>query len=192
MIYNFYDNKIYKDTNLLDDITRNQLIKELDDHIENVNCHVPGKYLEHALSLGSRKVKNTTCWIKFFTMVRKQLKKYSEIIDNPDVNNMRMSAFWGNRIKYVTEEAYYQAFYPHYLCLHDHKPSELGMIYYLKNISEIYGTLWYHEDREIIFPAEENSIVFCNTNMPHNPFPPPPEITIEHPRYILVAEFKSR
>ena len=193
MIQQFYSNTVYTKTDLLDKKTRFDLIEEIDDHLDNVNNYNQnGEYLEHALGLGNRKIKNSVCWFNLFRAIKKELKNYSEEVGDIKISNVGMGAFWANRIRYLTQKTYYERFYPNYLNVHDHKPSDFGMIYYLQNLSEIYGTIWYHEDKEIITLGKENSLVFCNTEMLHNPVHPPPEITIKYPRYVIVAEFKYR
>ena len=104
MVYQFYHNTFYTKKNLLDDKTRNQLMDEIDDHLDNVNNYNQnGEYLEHALGLGSRKIKNSVCWFNLFKAIKKekfdrsvrdidralQTKKFDHFYDEVDTTNTK-------------------------------------------------------------------------------------------------------
>ena len=66
---------------------------------------------------------------------------------------------------------------------------DLGMIYYLKNPSRIYGTLIENDDREIIIPGDENSLLIHQSNVNHQPVNPEPVVAKDYYRCVLVVDF---
>ena len=63
------------------------------------------------------------------------------------------------------------------------------MIYYLKNPSRIYGTLIENDDREIIIPGDENSLLIHQSNINHQPVNPEPLVAKDYYRCVLVVDF---
>ena len=92
-------------------------------------------------------------------------------------------------MKGVTQKLYDNQLYINYGNTHKHEYFNLGMIYYLRNPSRIYGTLIENDDREIIIPGDENSLLIHHSDINHQPVNPEPLVAKNYYRCVLVIDF---
>jgi hypothetical protein len=117
------------------------------------------------------------------------LYNYAEITNNPRVKEYQVLSYWSKRMKENTEENYASESYINYGNSHSHEGFDLGMIYYLKNPSRIYGTLIENNNREIIVPGDENSLLIHHSQVNHQPAMPPPLVAKDDYRCVIVIDF---
>jgi hypothetical protein len=185
----FFGKTLYHAYNVLTEDDRKGLLEEIDDELESNIDNKDGS-IDSTNGLSTRKIKNRECWLNFFKKVKMHMYNYAEITNDPQIKNLKISSYWCKRMKDVSDEDYAEGMYINYGNLHSHINHDLGIIYYLQNSSRIYGTLIESAGREIIVPGDENSMVIHHSSMNHAAVLPPPAISKDYPRYVLVVDFK--
>ena len=147
--FDFCDKKIYRAYNLLSSYDRNNLIEEVEHELEQHEdkwdrCTEVTNYLVN------RKLWHMQSWRYFFKLIKKHLYDYSELVGDESIKGLHVASCWAKRMKGVTQKLYDGQLYINYGNVHKHEYFDLGMIYYLKNPSRIYGTLIENDNREII------------------------------------------
>lgn len=186
--FDFCGNKIYRAYNLLSKYDRANLLKEIDNELEVCDDKWDSS-VEATNRLQDRKLWYPTSWTNFFKLVKTHLYNYAEVTNNPRVKEYHVQSYWAKRMKGVSEENYAHELYINYGNSHSHKHFDLGMIYYLKNPSRIYGTLIENNDREIIIPGDENSLLIHHSHINHQPVMPPPVVAQQYYRCVIVVDF---
>jgi hypothetical protein len=179
---------IYHAYNVLTRKDREGLLEEIDDEL-STTVDKWDMSVEATNVLPRRKLKNKECWVNFFKMVKYHFYNYAKVTKNPKLLELKIESYWAKRMKGVSEEKYAEELYLNYGNFHSHDNFDLGMIYYLQNPSRIYGTLINNEDREIIIPGDENSLLIHHSNVGHQPVHPPPVIAKNYYRCVLVVDF---
>lgn len=109
-------------------------------------------------------------WSFLFNEVQK-------ILDNISMHNISMCYCWAN---VSVPESDYQ--------IHTH-PTDLTIVYYLKNPSSYYGTYIKDNDSEVIICCPENSILIFEPKIKHSIISPPKEISEKYSRYSVVMDY---
>lgn len=104
-------------------------------------------------------------------------KKVQNILSNIPLNNIHMEYCWANVSK---PESDYQ--------VHTH-PTDITVVYYLKNPSSHYGTYIKTNDSEVIICCPENSILIFEPKIQHSIVSPPKEISEKYSRYSIVMDY---
>ncbi len=104
-------------------------------------------------------------------------KKVQNILNNISLNNINMEYCWANISK---PESDYQ--------VHTH-PTDITVVYYLKNPSSYYGTYIKSNDSEVIICCPENSILIFEPKIQHSIVSPPKEISEKYSRYSIVMDY---
>lgn len=185
------DKTLYHAYNVLTDNDRKNLLEEIDDEL-NICDDNHDISVESTNLLKRRKLKNKECWFNFFSMVKKHFYNYIKILNDPKLFDLEIESYWAKRMKGISEEQYNHELYINYGNFHKHDGYDLGMIYYLQNPSRIYGTLINNNDREIIIPGDENSLLIHHSNVGHQPVHPPPIVAKDYYRCVIVVDFKYR
>tara|TARA_B100000945_G_C20422036_1_gene618546 strand:- start:1870 stop:2529 length:660 start_codon:yes stop_codon:yes gene_type:complete len=188
--FDFCDKKIYRAYNLLSSYDRNNLIEEVEHELEQHEdkwdrCTEVTNYLVN------RKLWHMQSWRYFFKLIKKHLYDYSELVGDESIKDLHVASCWAKRMKGVTQKLYDGQLYINYGNVHKHEYFDLGMIYYLKNPSRIYGTLIENEGREIIIPGDENSLLIHHSNINHQPVNPEPLVAQNYYRCVIVVDFVS-
>ena len=186
--WSFCENELYRAYNLLSDYDRENLLWEIDDELKQHDDKWD-RSTEVTNYLVSRKLVHMQTWRLFFKLVKKHLYNYSNIIGDPEIRKLKVASCWAKRMKGVTQKLYDGQLYINYGNTHKHEHFDLGMIYYLKNPSRIYGTLIENDDREIIIPGDENSLLIHHSNINHQPVNPEPAVAKDYYRCVLVVDF---
>lgn len=186
--FDFCGNTIYRAYNLLSEYDMSNLLDEIDNELE-VSDDKWDLSVEATNQLPQRKIWYKTSWTNFFKMVKKHLYNYSEITNNPKVKEYKVQSYWAKRMRGTSEFNYNNELYINYGNSHNHENFDLGMIYYLKNPSRIYGTLIENNDREIIIPGDENSLLVHHSHINHQPVMPPPLVASQYYRCVIVVDF---
>lgn len=186
--FDFCGNKIYRAYNLLSNYDRINLLKEIDNELEVCDDKWDSS-VEATNKLQDRKLWYKTSWTNFFKLVKTHLHNYAEVTNNPRVKEYHVQSYWAKRMKGVSEENYAHELYINYGNSHSHENFDLGMIYYLKNPSRIYGTLIENNNREIIIPGDENSLLIHHSHINHQPVMPPPIVAQKYYRCVIVVDF---
>jgi len=184
----FCDNLIYKAYNLLSKYDINNLLDEIDNELE-VSVNKWDMSVEATHELPNRKLWYNVSWANFFRLVKSHLQNYAEITNNSWYSELEVQSYWAKRFKGTKIENYNQELYINYGNTHKHEHFDLGMIFYLKNPSRIYGTLIENEGREIIVPGDENSLLIHHSHINHQPVMPPPIIAEDYYRCVIVLDF---
>ena len=185
--FDFVDQKIYRAYNLLTDKVLNDLEEDIDDELRK-----PDKWdrsVEATNNLNKRKLWHKTSWFIFFSTIKKHLHNYSEIVGDPRVKDYKIASYWAKRMKGTNDRDYQEQLYINYRNSHSHDNFDLGMIYYLRNPSRIYGTLIENNNKEIIIPGDENSLLIHHSDVNHQPVMPPPLIANKSHRCVIVIDF---
>jgi hypothetical protein len=186
--FDFCGNEIYRAYNLLSKYDMKNLLEEIDNELEV--CEDKWDLSVEATNrLSQRKLWYKKSWTNFFKLVKKHLYTYSEITNDPRIKEYKVQSYWAKRMRGTTEENYGNELYINYGNSHSHDNFDLGMIYYLKNPSRIYGTLIENKDREIIIPGDENSLLIHHSHVNHQPVMPPPIVAKEYYRCVIVVDF---
>ena len=183
--WSFCENELYRAYNLLSDYDRENLLWEIDDELKQHDDKWD-RSTEVTNYLVSRKLVHMQTWRLFFKLVKKHLYNYSNIIGDPEIRKLKVASCWAKRMKGVTQKLYDGQLYINYGNTHKHEHFDLGMIYYLKNPSRIYGTLIENDDREIIIPGDENSLLIHHSNINHQPVNPEPAVAKDYYRLSLI------
>lgn len=186
--FDFCGNTVYRAYNLLSREDRDKLLYEIDDELEICQNKWDG-CVEATHQLPSRKLKHKDAWFNFFKLVKHHLYNYAKITGDYKVTQYKVHSYWAKRMKGVPEEDYNRELYINYGNTHNHPQFDLGMIYYLQNPSRIYGTLIENDDREIIIPGDENSLLIHHSNINHQPVMPPPIVCKDYYRCVIVVDF---
>lgn len=186
--FDFCENKIYRAYNMLSKYDAKNLLEEIDNELE-VSEDKWDMSVEATNKLSIRKLWYKTSWTNFFKFVKIHLYNYAKITNNPKVREYKIQSYWAKRMKGTTEENYTNELYINYGNSHSHDNFDLGMIYYLKNPSRIYGTLIENNGREIILPGDENSLLIHHSHINHQPVMPPPIIASQNYRCVIVVDF---
>jgi hypothetical protein len=104
-------------------------------------------------------------------------KKVNHILNIMSLNNIHMEYCWAN---ISTPESDYQ--------VHTH-PTDITVVYYLKNFSSHYGTYIKVDDSEVIVCCPENSILIFEPKIEHSIVSPPKEISEKYSRYSIVMDY---
>lgn len=179
---------IYHAYNVLTEEDIIGLREEIDDELKNNPDNRDG-IIEATNGLSRRILKNRTCWVNFFSMVKVHMMNYANLTNDPSIKELKVASYWAKRLVDVTDEEYESEMYINYGNLHAHKKLDLGIIYYLENPSRIYGTLIEDAGREFIIPGDENSMIIHHSNVNHAAVLPPPLLTRNYPRTVIVVDF---
>lgn len=186
--FDFCGNEIYRAYNLLSKYDMKNLLEEIDNELEV--CEDKWDLsVEATNKLSQRKLWHKKSWTNFFKLVKKHLYNYSNIVSDPRIKEYKIQSYWAKRMRGTTQENYENELYINYGNSHSHDNFDLGMIYYLKNPSRIYGTLIENKDREIIIPGDENSLLIHHSHINHQPVMPPPVVAKEYYRCVIVVDF---
>jgi len=188
--FNVFGRTIYHAYNCLSEKDIIGLREEIDDELTNNPDNKDG-YLQATNGLFRRQLKNDKCWKNFFKMVKIHLYNYAKVTNDPSIKQLKVAAYWAKRMSDMTEEEYASQGYINYGNHHAHPESELGVIYYLENPSRIYGTLIEDSGKEVIIPGDENSMIIHHSNVNHESVLPPPILTKDYPRTVIVVDFKK-
>lgn len=187
--FDFCGNRIYRAYNVISEEDRQGLIEEIEDELSTNDPNNWDLSVEATNNLCNRKLKNKECWINFFKMVKTHFYNYAKVTNNPKILELKIQSYWAKRMKGTTEQNYAEELYINYGNSHSHDNFDLGLIYYLKNPSRIYGTLIENNGREIILPGDENSLLFHHSNINHQPVMPPPVVAKDYYRCVIVVDF---
>ena len=188
--FNFMGNTIYRAYNLLTPHVANQIEEEIDHELRGDDKW--DRSVEATNRLSSRKLWYKSSWYIFFGMVKKHLYNYADIVGDPRIKDYKVASYWAKRMKGTNDIDYEQQLYPSYKNSHSHEDFDLGMIYYLRNPSRIYGTLIENANREIIIPGDENSLLIHHSEVNHQPVMPPPQVANKSHRCVIVVDFKHK
>jgi len=186
---NVFGRTLYHAYNCLSPEDIEGLKEEIDDELKSNPDNRDG-LLETTNGLYYRKLKNKKCWVNFFSMVKSHMRKYAKLTNDPSVLQLKVASYWAKRLVDCTQEEYESEMYINYGNLHSHQNLNLGIIYYLENPSRIYGTLIEDSGREYIVPGDENSMIIHHPNVNHAAVLPPPSLTRDYPRTVIVVDFK--
>ena len=188
--FNVFGRTIYHAYNCLSEEDIIGLREEIDDELTNNPDNKDG-YLQATNGLFRRQLKNDKCWKNFFKMVMTHLHNYAKVTNDPSIKQLKVASYWAKRMSDMTEEEYASQGYINYGNHHAHVGLELGVIYYLENPSRIYGTLIEDSGKEFIIPGDENSMIIHHSNVNHESVLPPPILTKDYPRTVIVVDFKK-
>jgi len=163
-------------------------LDEIDNELE-ISTNKWDLSVEATHELPNRTLCHVMSWSNFFRVVRSHLKNYSEITENPWYSELQVQSYWAKRFKGTSIENYNEELYINYGNSHKHEYFDLGMIFYLKNPSRIYGTLIENNGREIIVPGDENSLLIHHSHINHQPVMPPPIVAEDYYRCVIVLDF---
>ena len=186
--FDFCGNTIYRAYNMISRHHMDNLLDDIDDEFR-VSKNKWDRSVEATNELPHRKLRHYTSWYVFFSMVKKHLHNYAEITNNPNIKNYQVQSYWAKRMKGTNSEDYRNELDITYRNSHSHDNFDLGMIYYLNNPSRMYGTLIENEDREIILPGDENSLLIHHSHINHQPVMPPKVIANKYYRCVIVVVF---
>lgn len=186
--FDFCGRKIYRAYNCLSEKDREGLLEDIDDELATTEDKWDLS-VEATNVLPNRKLKYKDSWFNFFKMVKLNLYNYAKVTGNPKILELKVESYWAKRMQGTSEENYANELYINYGNSHSHKNFDLGMIYYLKNPSRIYGTLIENNDREIIIPGDENSLLIHHSHINHQPVMPPPVVAKDYYRCVIVVDF---
>ena len=184
----FCGNLIYKAYNLLSKYDIRNLLDEIDNELE-VSVNKWDMSVEATHELPNRTLQHKVSWTNFFRLVKSHLYNYAAISDNPWYSELEVQSYWAKRFKGTKIENYNEELYINYGNTHKHEHFDLGMIFYLKNPSRIYGTLIENGGREIIVPGDENSLLIHHSHINHQPAMPPPIVAEDYYRCVIVDDF---
>ncbi len=187
--FNVFGRTIYHAYNCLTEEDIKGLREEIDDELKNSLDNKDG-YLQATNELYRRRLKNDKCWKNFFKMVKDHLYRYADITNDPSIKQLKVHSYWAKRVSDVSEYEYYSQLYASYGNTHFHEGFELGVVYYLENPSRIFGTLIEDSGREFIIPGDENSMIIHHSNVNHEAVLPPPKLSKDYPRTVIVVDFK--
>lgn len=188
--FDFCGNTIYRAYNLLTPHVQNEIEEDIDDELRSGDKW--DRSVEATNNLSNRKLWYKTSWYIFFAKIKQHLYNYSEVVGDPRIKDYKVASYWSKRMKGNNDLDYQQQLYPNYKNSHSHEDFDLGMIYYLRNPSRIYGTLIENGDREIIIPGDENSLLIHHSAINHQPVMPQPEIANKSHRCVIVVDFKHK
>jgi hypothetical protein len=154
----------FQSENILTDIEKEILKSDIDKEIE-YNCA-----LEVPLYQTYNYMHKKYNWKFLFNKVQ-------NILDNIPIKNINMEYCWANISK---PESDYK--------IHTH-PTDLTVVYYLKNPSSHYGTYIKDNDSEVIICCPENSILIFEPKIKHSIISPPKEILEKYSRYSIVMDY---
>jgi hypothetical protein len=186
--FDFCGNTIYRAYNLLSKYDIDNLLHEIDDEL-NICEDKWDLSVEATNRLSIRKLWYPVSWNNLLKLTKVHLDNYAKITKNSWFSELKIQSYWAKRMKGTTLENYNRELYINYGNSHSHDYFDLGMIYYLKNPSRIYGTLIENDDREIIIPGDENSLLIHHSSINHQPVMPPPIIAEDYYRCVIVLDF---
>lgn len=188
--FNIFGRTIYHAYNCLNAEDIHNLRAEIDDELR-INPDNKDSCIEATNGLFRRKLKNQQCWINFFKMVKMHMHNYADITNDPTVKQLKVHSYWAKRVSDISEEDYDRELYINTGNVHSHVGLDLGIVYYLQNPSRIYGTLIEDSGREFIVPGDENSMVIHHSSINHEGVVPPPKLTRDYPRIVIIVDFKK-
>jgi hypothetical protein len=103
--------------------------------------------------------------------------KVQDILNNIPISNIDMKYCWAN---VSTPESDYS--------VHTH-PTDITVVYYLKNPCSYYGTYIRDNDSEVIICCPENSILIFEPKIQHSIVSPPKEVSEKYFRYSIVMDY---
>ena len=187
--FNVFGRTIYHAYNCLTEVDVIGLREEIDDELR-INPDNKDGCLEATNGLFSRQLKNVQCWKNFFQMVKTHLHNYADVTNDPSIKQLKVHSYWAKRVRDISQKEYDRELY---ICngnTHSHDGLDLGIVYYLQNPSRIYGTIIEDSGREFIIPGDENSMVIHHSSVNHEGVVPPPKLTRDYPRIVIVVDFK--
>ena len=188
--FDFSGNMIYRAYNLLTPHVQNEIEEDIDDELRAGDKW--DRSVEATNNLANRTLWYKSSWYIFFSLVKKHLYNYADTVGNPQIKDYKVASYWSKRMKGTNDEDYNDQLYPNYKNSHSHDDFDLGMIYYLRNPSRIYGTLIENNDKEIILPGDENSLLIHHSNVNHQPVMPQPIVANKAHRCVIVVDFKHK
>lgn len=121
---------------------------------------------------------------QFLFMVELKLFKYLQSTKNKH-ENLNLSSFTISKMRHHYEEILYVS--------EKKFESKVTMIYFLENISRIYGVIIKQQESNIILPGDKNSLIFYDSSIDCELVYPPKEISQDivnkYPRYIIKCHF---
>jgi hypothetical protein len=175
--FNLYNHLFFKKNNIIKrrDVIK-KIISDINFEIEKDPCiSVPPYQTQPDLH---KKYKEFDHWIELINSIGIAIEKY--INNNPKCSNvisLKCEACWANVSK---PESNYS--------IHNHQ-TDLSVVYFIKNPSKIYGTLFKFDESEIILCSEENSLVIFDPKLQHCIVSPPPQVSSLNPRYSIVFDY---
>ena len=188
--FDFSGNMIYRAYNLLTPHVQNEIEEDIDDELRAGDKW--DRSVEATNNLANRTLWYKSSWYIFFSLVKKHLYNYADTVGNPQIKDYKVASYWSKRMKGTNDEDYNDQLYPNYKNSHSHDDFDLVMIYYLRNPSRIYGTLIENNDKEIILPGDENSLLIHHSNVNHQPVMPQPIVANKAHRCVIVVDFKHK
>tara|TARA_A100001035_G_scaffold141142_2_gene110934 strand:+ start:3314 stop:4090 length:777 start_codon:yes stop_codon:yes gene_type:complete len=186
--FSFMGNTIYRAYNIFTPHVLNELEEEIDDALRTPNKW--DRSVEVTQGLSARKLKYKVSWFIFFSEIKRHLHRYAKLTNNKKILEYKIASYWAKRMKGNTEEDYEKELYINYRNTHKHEDFDLGMIFYLNNPSRIYGTLIENDNKEIILPGDENSLLIHHSHINHSPVMPQPIVANKAHRCVIVIDFK--
>lgn len=190
---NFCGKSIYHAYNVLSEVDRIDILREIEDELNLINddLSTTKAFVDATNNLSNRIVKTDKCWYNFFKQIKKHLKEYARITNDPRINNIKVVQYWAKILRdNISEEDYHNELYIYYGNTHEHEHTDLGILYYIKNSSRIFGTLVEDDGHEIIIPGDENSMIIHDPSVRHEAVLPPPGVLKDDVRAVLIVDLK--
>jgi hypothetical protein len=175
--FNLHNHLFYKKNDIVKrkDIIKN-IISDINSEIEKDPCiSVPPYQTQPDLH---KRYKESSHWNYLIKSIGNSIDRYvREDVRCQNITGLKCEACWANVSK---PESNYS--------IHNHQ-TDLSVVYFIKNPSKIYGTLFKFDESEIILCSEENSLVIFDPKLQHCIVSPPPQVSSLNPRYSIVFDY---
>jgi hypothetical protein len=193
-VINFCGKSIYHAYNILSEEDRVNILHEIEDELkcdDENDLKSTKAFVDATNNLSNRIIKNERCWYNMFNQIKKHLEEYAKITNDPKIKNIKIVQCWAKILRdNISEDDYHNELYIYYGNTHEHEHIDLGILYYIKNSSRIYGTLIEDDGHEIIIPGDQNSMIIHDPSVRHEAVLPHPGFLKDDIRAVLIVDLK--
>jgi hypothetical protein len=176
--HKYNDYIFYEIRNVLDKSHMDIMKKDIDYEIENFLEERVAKY--QTKNYLHKRYKFDPAWRYFFDSCNFIVKEIFSEDNYCTIETKKCVGCWANVSKPDSN-----------FFFHQHQNDvKFSIVYYLKNPSEVYGTMFQDGDCEVIIGGKENSLIlFDSANITHKTLSPPPQVSKDTPRYTIAVDF---